>query len=184
MSVTEQPQIRPVPVSIENPEDWGMLSSQITAASALPTVLTPDLIAGMLGTAVPLLFTADAARNVDLLRGTFTDSVVAQCLRNLGSLAGAQPTQVVAHMVGSHVVDSHAVVRVRLTIRTHDPVGTPGVQNQFWDLQAGDQVTVGQPTCPNCGAPLGTGELVCSHCHTDVRTVANVPLAVSRLELY
>jgi hypothetical protein len=184
MSVTDQTQVRPVPVSIDNAEDWGIYAAQITTATAVPTVLTPDLIAGMIGTAVPLLFTADATRNADLLRGTFADPVVAQCLRNLGCLAGAQPTQVVAHLVGSHVVDSHAVVRVHLSIHAQGPDGSPGMQNQFWDLQSGDQVTVSQPTCPNCGAPLGAGELVCSHCHADVRSVADVPLAVTRLELY
>jgi NMD protein affecting ribosome stability and mRNA decay len=43
---------------------------------------------------------------------------------------------------------------------------------------------VGQQTCPNCGAPIGNGELVCGYCRTDVRSLVEVPLVVSRLELY
>jgi hypothetical protein len=184
MSATEQLQVAPVPVSVQNPEDWAELAGQIVAGTAMPTHLTPELIAGMTGTALPLLFAADAAGNADLLRGTFADPVVAQCLRNLGCLRGSRPVRVSVHMVGAHVLDGHPVVRIHLSIQTRDAGGNPGAQNQFWDLQSGAEVTVGQTTCPNCGAPLGMGELICGHCHTDVRSVANVPLLVSRLELY
>ena len=41
-----------------------------------------------------------------------------------------------------------------------------------------------QGRCPNCGAPIARGELVCEHCRADVRSVVTVPLVVSRLELY
>lgn len=183
MSTTEA-QVTPVPASIDNPDDWEMLAAQITASTAMPTVLTPGLIADTIGTAVPLLFAADATRNVDLLRGTFADGVVAQCLRNAGYLMGAQPVKVAVRLVGAHVVDGHPVVRAHLAVQTRDADGDPGAQNQFWDLESDGQVTVGKSTCPNCGAPLGAGELVCSHCHTDVRSVADAPLVVGRLELY
>jgi ribosomal protein S27AE len=184
MSATKQIQVTSVAVSVQNPDDWAELAGQIVAGRAMPTTLTPELIAGMTGTAVPLLFAADAARNVDLLRGTFADPVVAQCLRNLGCMMGAQPVKVAVHLVGAHVAQGRPVVRVHLAIQTQDADGHAGAQNQFWDLEAGGEVTVGQTSCPNCGAPLGTGELLCGHCHTDVRSVAQVPLVVSRLELY
>jgi hypothetical protein len=177
-------QVRPIPASVDNPGDWAALAAQLAADTALPTALTPELIAGMAGTAVPLLFAADTAGNVDLLRGTFAGPVVAQCLRNLGCLTGAQPQKVAVHLVGAHAIDSHPVVRAHLAIQTLDASGNPGVQNQFWDLQSDAEVTIGQTSCPNCGAPLGSGELICSHCHADVRSVAKVPLVVSRLELY
>jgi ribosomal protein S27AE len=184
MSATDQVQIAPVPASIDNPGDLEVVSAQITAQTAIPAVVTPEMIAGMVGSAVPLLFAADGARNLNLLRGTFADPVVAQCVRNAGDLMGEQPESVTVHLVGGRVDDGHPVVRAHLCIQARDPNGNPIAQNQFWDLEFGGQVTVGQPNCPNCGAPIATGELICGHCHTDVRSVVDVPIVVSRLELY
>jgi hypothetical protein len=184
MSATDQVQISPVPASIDNPGDWEVVSNQITAQTAIPTAVTPETIAAMVGSAVPLLFAADGARNFNLLRGTFADPVVAQCVRNAGDMMGQQPDSVTVHLAGARVEDGHPVVRVHVSIQARDPSGNPVAQNQFWDLQFGGQVTVGRPNCPNCGAPIGTGELICGHCHTDVRSVADVPIVVSRLELY
>jgi hypothetical protein len=184
MTTAEPLQITPVAASIENPGDWDTLAAQLAVGTAMPTVLTPDLISGTIAGAVPLLFGADAAGNVDLLRGTFSDVVVAQCSRNLGCLMGARPVSVVVHLVGSRVVDGHPILRAHLSIQTQEANGSSGVQNQFWDLQCGAQVTVGQQSCPNCGAPIAPGELLCRHCHADVRSVVEVPLVVSKLELY
>jgi uncharacterized Zn finger protein (UPF0148 family) len=76
------------------------------------------------------------------------------------------------------------VLRVHLAIVAEYDQGARRVVSQFWDLQLGAQATVAQPSCPNCGAPLAQGELICAHCGTDVRSVVEVPLLVSRLELY
>jgi hypothetical protein len=173
-----------VPASVDNPSEWEALADQITRATAIPPVITPEMIAAVAGSAVPLLFAADATANANLLRGTFADPVIAQCAHNGGVLMGAQPVEVVVHLVGSRVVDGHPVVRVHLTIHARGRTGEPCVHQQFWDLQCGGHVTVGQICCPNCGAPVATGELLCGHCHTDVRRVVDVPLVVSRLELY
>ncbi len=182
MSATQQ--LAAVPASIDNPEDWDALAGQIVAATGMPPDFTPDTIAAMVGGAVPLLFEADAAGNPDLLRGTFSDPVVAQCARNAGECMGARPTSVTVHLVGSRIDDGHPVVRAHLVIAVGRPDGTAGGIGQFWDLQLGGQATVGQPECPNCGAPIATGELICSHCHMDVRSVVDVPIVVSRIELY
>jgi ribosomal protein S27AE len=184
MSATGQLQVAPVPATIDNAADWQTLADQITVGTGMPTVVTPEMILGMLGSAVPLLFAADTALNLNLLRGTFSDPVVAQCTRNAGTLAGALPTAVAVHLAGSRVVDGHPVVRAHLSIQANDPHGNPTTCRQFWDLQFGGQVTVSQPSCPNCGAPVGEGELICGHCHADVRSVVDVPIVVSRLDLY
>ena len=184
MSSTQELRIGPIAASIDNPEDWEVLASQITAGTGMPTAITPEMIIGMIRSAVPLLFAADAARDANLLRGTFSDAVVAQCMRNTGELMDAQPTTAAVHLVASRVVDGHPVVRAHLSIDTRSGNGTPPTQNQFWDLQFGGQVTVGQLDCPNCGAPIGAGELICGHCHTDVRGVVDVPIVVTRLDLY
>jgi hypothetical protein len=118
------------------------------------------------------------------LRGTFADQVIAQCQRNAGSFTGARPASAVVHLVGSHMENRQPVLRARISIQVEDPDGAQTVNNQFWDLQLGAQVTVGQPNCPNCGAPVGKGELICGHCRADVRNVVEVPLVVTRLELY
>lgn len=184
MSATGQREIASVPVTIDNAGDWDTLVNQITAGTGMPPVVSPEMIVGMVGSAVPLLFAADADRNLNLLRGTFSDPVVAQCTRNAGTLMGAVPETVVVHLAGSRVVDGHPVVRAHLSIQATHPDGTPTRSQQFWDLQFGGEVTVSQSSCPNCGAPLGKGELICGHCHADVRSVVDAPILVSRLELY
>ncbi len=184
MSATGQLQLSPIPASIDNAGDWEGLAGQIAGQAGLPTVVTPEVIIGMVGSAVPLLFEADGAKDANLLRGTFTDPVIAQCQRNAGSFLGAEPVSAVVHLVGARVADGHPRLRVHLAIQVQGPGGGHSVNNQFWDLELGAEVTVGQPACPNCGAPIGRGELICSHCRTDVRSVVQVPLVVSRLELY
>jgi hypothetical protein len=181
MSATE---LAPIHAAIDNPADWETLNQEIVSLTGVPSAVTPDAIAEMIGSAVPLLFEADRTGKADLVRGTFTDQLVAQCRRNPGSLSGEQPLAAGVHLVGAHVTDGHPVVRAHLTIEVRRPDGSQGVNRQFWDLQLGAQVTVGQGTCPNCGAPIGQGELICEHCHTDVRGVVEVPVVVSRLELY
>jgi hypothetical protein len=184
MSATRQLEIAPVPVTVDNATDWDVLSSQIMVATGMAPLVTPEMIVRMIGSAVPLLFAADTARNLNLLRGTFSDPVVAQCTRNAGTLMGALPNAVEVHLAASRVVAGHPVVRAHLSIQATEPNGNPIRSQQFWDLQFGAKVTVSQPSCPNCGAPVNQGELICGHCHADVRSVVDVPIVVSRLELY
>lgn len=184
MSTTEPVLVAPVPASIDNAADWEVLSHQIAVGTAMPPAATPEMMVAMIGSAVPLLYAADQSRNPNVLRGTFADPIVAQCALNIGNLMGARPASVIVHLVGSRAVGGHPVVRVHLSIQHEEGGGGRGTDTQFWDLQLGAQVTVGQPNCPKCGAPMASGELVCSHCHTDVRDVVDVPIVVSRLELY
>lgn len=184
MTASAQTQLPPIPASIDNVTDWEGLAQQIASEAGLPAVATPDMVVGMIGSAVPLLFEADTTKNADVLRGTFTDAVIAQCQRNLGHLFDGQPTSATVHLVGAPMVDGHPVFRAHVFIRVRAADGSEIVDRQFWDLRPGAEVTVGQSQCPNCGGPIATGELICAHCHTDVRSVVSVPLVVSRLELY
>jgi hypothetical protein len=180
--------LAPIAVSIENAGDWGQFAAQLTAATGVPTVATPELLSATIASAVPLLFEADAARAASRLRGTFADAVIAQCQRNAGALEGARPLSVSMRLVGTpHTGDARAALRVHLAIAITDAAGAPCAQrlsSQFWDLELGGEATVGEVNCPNCGAPLARGELLCGHCGADARSVVAVPLLVSRLELY
>jgi hypothetical protein len=184
MSATGQLQVTPVEATLDNAADWPQFAQQLESLAGEPPVLTPELLGGMLGSAVPLLFEADATANAELLRGTFSDAVIAQCMRNPGNLMGERPLSVTGHLVGAREQESHPLLRVHLSIAVKNADGGEGVNNQFWDLQLGAQVTVGDATCPNCGGPIPQGQLICSHCGTDVRSVVQVPLVVSHLELY
>jgi hypothetical protein len=184
MTSTQQLQLAPIPVGIDNVEEWEAIATQIASETGEPTVVTPELIVGMIGSAVPLLFAADASKDGQLLRGTFTDLVIAQCQRNAGCLLGQRPVSAVVDLIGAPRVASHTALRAHVAVKVEDADGGRSVNRQVWDLQLGAQVTVGQTTCPSCGAPLAKGELICGHCGTDVRSAIQVPLAVSRLELY
>jgi hypothetical protein len=184
MTTAVQLKASPVPTTIANPGEWEAIAKQIAAESGLPTPVTPEILDGMISSAVPLLFEADAARDMDLLRGTFADPVIAQCQRNAGCLLGEQPESVLINLVGAHMVEAHATLRARLAIQVKSADGSESVNTQFWDLELGGEVTVGQATCPNCGAPIAQGALICEHCRADVRSVVKAPLVVSRLEMY
>jgi hypothetical protein len=184
MSATGQVRLPPLPASIDNPEAWEEIAQEITRGTGLPLTVTPDVVLAMIGSAVPLMFEAQGAGDAGLLRGTFADPVVAQCQRIGVCLLSGQPTSTVVHLVGSRVVDGHGVMRVHVIIQGKTAAGEATVDRHFWDLQLDGEVTAGQTTCPNCGGPIAQGELICDHSHTDVRSTVDVPLVVSRLELY
>jgi zinc-ribbon domain len=181
MSATD---LTPVTGSIDNPGDWDAVTQRITQVSGLPPAVDADTLLALIRSAVALMFEAQASANMNLLRGTFAAPVVAQCQANADGLLSGRPGSVVVHLAAGRVVDAHGVLRVHLEVHGQRVDGSPSVDRQFWDLQLGGQVTVAQSACPNCGAPVAGGELVCSHCGTDVRSVTDVPAVVSRLELY
>jgi hypothetical protein len=176
--------LAPIPVTVENPEVWSELSTQLSAAEGMPTRLTLETLCGMVGSAVPLQFAADASGSADLLRGTFTDQVVAQAQRNIGRLREARPVSAEVRLVGVPIRDGRPELRIHITVASLAPDGDKVAVGEFWDLSSDNQATVSTARCPSCGAPLGLGQLICDHCHSDARTVVTVPLAVSRMELY
>jgi hypothetical protein len=184
MTTGQQLQTAPIATSIENVDAWSEIAAQFASGMGVPPAVTPEILLGMIAGAVPLLFEADAAKDMNPLRGTFADTVIAQCQRNAGCLEGQRPSSAVIHLVGAHMVDGHCLLRAHLIIQVQAADGRETTARQFWDLRLGAQVTVGQPSCPNCGAPAATGALICEHCQADLRSVVEVPLAVSRIELY
>lgn len=184
MAATAQPRLDPVATSIENAGDWEAIAEQVEARAGVPTTVTPELLTAKIASAVPLLFEADASGERELLRGTFADAVIAQRAQNAGGLEGERPRAVTVRLVGVHMQGDRAVLRVHLAIDVANAAGAERARSQFWDLQLGAQVTVGGATCPNCGAPVAPGHLICSHCQTDVRGTIEAPLVVSRLDLY
>jgi hypothetical protein len=184
VSTTGQIQLAPIPVTLDNSDEWPAFEQQISSVSGMPTAVTRELVTTMVGSAVPMLFSADAAGDAGVLRGTFSDAVVAQCQRNVGNFMGEQPVSAVVHLAGARMEGEHAVLRVHLSVSAKNAEGGEALNGQFWDLQLGGNVTVGQPTCPNCGGPIPPGQLICGHCGTDVRSVVNVPLVVTKIEAY
>jgi hypothetical protein len=177
-------QLTPVTGSFDNREDWDAVTQRITQVTGMPLTVSPDDLLAMISSGVALMFEAQTSANANLLRGTLAAPVVAQCRVNIDGLLSGRPQSVVVHLAAGRVVDGRGVVRAHLEIHGVHPDGTPSIDRHFWDLQLGAEVTVAQTTCPNCGAPVAGGELVCTHCGTDVRTVTPVPAVVTRLELY
>jgi zinc ribbon protein len=177
-------ELAPVPGSIDNPGDWPAVTQRITQLTALPMPVGPDQVLALVSSGVALMFEAQSSGNIELLRGVFAAPVVAQCQANADGLLSGHPTSVAVHLAAGRVVDGHGVLRLHLEVHGQRADGSACVDRQFWDLQLGAQVTVAKAACPNCGAPVAGGELICSHCGTDVRAVVDVPAVVSRLELY
>jgi len=184
MTMSDVPELATVPVDLDNPEDWNDIAQQLAAVTSIPGSVTPELLTMTVGSAVPILFAADRSGDSDILRGTFTDQVMTQRRGLPGSLDGDTPVSVTLHLVGAPLREGKPVIRAHLVIATRSADGGSGANSQFWDFTIDTQVVVGQATCPNCGAPVPEGRLICDHCHTDVRQVVSAPLVVSRLELY
>lgn len=176
--------LAPIPVTVENPDLWKELATQLSTAEGMPTRLTLETLCGMVGSAVPLQFAADASGSADLLRGTFSDQVVAQAQRNAGRLQASRPESATVRLVGVPIRNGRPELRIHVTVAALTPEGERVAFGEFWDFSPDNLATVSTARCPSCGAPLGVGQLICAHCHADARTVVTVPLAVSRMELY
>ncbi len=174
----------PVPTTVDNPDVWDEITSEYSAAAGVAPAVPLDAVAAMVGSAVPLVFAADASGDAGLLRGTFADPVVAQCERFAGSLGGATPESATVHLVGAPVRNGQPRIRIHVLVAARSVGGSESMTGEFWDLQLDGSATVGALQCPSCGAPVAPGALVCSHCRTDVRSAVRVPLLVDRLERY
>ncbi len=181
---TSDPRLATVAVVLDNPEDWSDVARQLAAASSIAGAITPELLTMTVGSAVPIMFAADRSGDADILRGTFSDQVISQRRQHPGSFDGDTPVSVTLHLIGAPMQGGKPVIRVHLVVATRSDDGGNRASSQFWDFTVDSQVVVGQALCPNCGAPIPEGELVCDHCHTDVRQVVSAPLVVSRLEFY
>ena len=181
--MTSPPAVGPsVPVSFENPETWSDLGVRLARVGFSGTSL--DQLAGLVSTAVPLVFACDLSGDYSAMHGVFSDVTVAQCEQNSGSLQGAQPASVSVRIAAVQSELTPPTLRIHLTIGVIGAADGASVLGQFWDVASNQQAVVGQSTCPNCGAPIASGLLACTHCGADVRSVVSVPFVVERLQLY
>jgi hypothetical protein len=157
--------------------------------TGVPPNATVEEVAGIVSSAVALLYAADAAGDMEVLRGVFCDPVVGQCERNRGCLEGAVPApggQLT--LIGAPYAangDPICGVRVRAEFPVTTPAGTTLPSVLFMDVQFDSRVTLSAAhNCSNCGEPLGRGEILCSHCGADIRTEVSTPLAISCMQLF
>jgi len=94
MIMPDLPKMATVSVSLDNPEDWNDIAQQLGAESSTPNDITPEVLTMTVGSAVPILFAADASGDTDILQGTFTDQVMTQCRHHAGALNGDTPVSV------------------------------------------------------------------------------------------
>jgi len=180
--------VRPSHIAVTNPQAWEQITHDIEMHTGVPPNATVEEVADLVSSAVALLYAADASGDMEVLRGVFCDPVVGQCERNRGCLQEAVPApggQLT--LIGEPYLpngDPIRGVRVRAEFRVTTPAGTTLPSGLFMDVEFGSHVTVsGAHNCTNCGAPLGPGEILCSHCGADMRAEVSTPLAISRLQL-
>jgi hypothetical protein len=180
--------VTPSPMTVTNPQAWEQITHDIEMHTGVPPNATLEEVADLVSSAVALLYAADASGKMDLLRGVFCDPVVGQCERNRGCLDDAVPGpggQLT--LIGEPYLSNGDPIR-GLRVRAEFPITTPAGPTfpsaLFMDLEFGTRVTVSEANnCTNCGAPLGRGEILCSHCGADMRAEVSTPLAISRLQL-
>ena len=180
--------ITPLHMAVTNPQAWEEISHDIELRAGVPPDATVEQVAGVVSSAVALLYSADADGHMEALRGVFSDSVVGQCARNRGCLQGAVPASGgQLTLIGAPYRDNgdpvHGV-RVRAEFPVTTTAGTTLHSGLFTDVELGSQVTVSVASnCTNCGAPLRTGEILCSYCGADMRAEVSTPLLITRLQL-
>lgn len=175
-------------MTVTNPEAWEQITHDIEMHTGVPPEATVEEIADLVSSAVALLYTADASGDMEALRGVFSDPVVGQCELNQGCLEKAVPApggQLT--FIGEPYLpngDPIRGVRVRAEFPVRTAAGTTHPGGLFMDVEFGSHVTVSAAhSCTNCGAALGRGELLCSHCGADMRAEVSTQLAISRLQL-
>lgn len=175
-------------MTVTNPQAWEQIAHDIELRTGVPPAASLEEVAGVVSSAIALLYSADASGDMDVLRGVFSDPVVGQCERNRGCLQGAVPApggQLT--LIGAPYRDNGEPVpgvRVRAEFPVTTQSGSALPSGLFMDAEFGARVTMpAARTCSNCGAQLGSGELLCSHCGADMRTEVSTPLAISRLLL-
>jgi len=178
--------VAPVAIAVANPAHWADVATAFERQTGVPLNVNVEYLEAFVATAVPALFLADATGQYGLLRGFMLDLVVAQCERNRGILEGASAQGVSLFVVGiPHDEPEPGVpIRLKLGISATSRTGLSKAVEQFWDVSVNQTATISLVKCPDCGAPLAPGELVCHYCHVSTAQVVVHPLLVSRLRLY
>jgi hypothetical protein len=172
-----------VPTTVDNPADWGDITAAITRRTGTPPSVGLESLCRFVGDAVALLVDADKTGTFEELRRSFSPQVVAQLAAHPGDYAGCRPRAVRLTLIGAPHRDGDPVVRVRVRIELADAHDGGVESDQFWDVQMKATPEHTAPdVCPNCGAPLGAGALVCGFCRAEPGPSSATPLLVARLE--
>jgi hypothetical protein len=184
--VTDGEPLPQVPVTCENPEEWGPINASRPALASggnVPT-MTLEGVQQLVSVGVPAMFAADATGDFSTLPGLFSDGAIGVLSINRGTFAGKRPHTVTVRLVGyphDHAAEPH--LRIHVQIEMADSAGQDA-EGQFWDIAQNVVTTTTKPVCPSCGAPTEPGAVVCRFCGADVRSVSNSPLMISKLQLY
>jgi hypothetical protein len=171
-----------IPVVIDNLADWTDMAKVLASDLSVQSTITPELITQFVGSAVKVLFSIGSIEQIGLARGVVSDHVLNQFEHLIGQLSGT-PVAVTVHLVSTPEDGDHYEVRIHVGVRVNG--GNAEVVWMVWDLMTDAAVAVAPSTCPNCGAPLENGVLICPFCHASVLpTAARSPLQITRLETY
>lgn len=170
-----------VPLTVDNPGDWASLAAKMGAEVGLPTHATREAVTNFVQHAASVLFVADASHNIDLLRSIFEEGVV-ESYRNLfGQFANATPQAYAVHLISSVPDNNRPDIRILVTI-SYQRSGADRVSKMFWDLVFDTTLRVAAARCPNCGAAVEAGGLICTYCQHELSTTVAAAVAVSRVQ--
>jgi zinc-ribbon domain len=173
-----------IPIHCEDAQDWPGIVRQIQASGS-PVDMTPAGIGQLVSLGVMAQFAADASGQFTALKGLFSDQVIASVGRHVHSFDGAVPQSVSMQLVG--LPADHGPGQVTLRIRLKITVlqgGATSVVDQFWDITEDQPSLEMRTSCPNCGAPAATANLVCPFCGTDLRVPGKSGVVVTKVQLY
>ena len=95
----------PIPVAVENSEEWEGIANHAQRVSGAPLGTDLESVEKFVALAAPRLFWADSTGRFEVLQGMFAGKVIAQCEGNTGCLQGARPLGATVTLVGIVATD-------------------------------------------------------------------------------
>ncbi len=175
-----------VPVTCENPDEWGPINASRPALDngANAPTMTLEGVTQLVSVGVPAMFAADSTGDFSALHSLFSDRAIAILQHNRGTFTGKHPHTATVRLIGyPHDHDAEPHLRIHVQVEIANSAGQ-AAEGQFWDIAQDQVTTVTKPACPNCGAPTDPGGVVCRFCGADVRSVSLTPLMISKVQLY
>jgi hypothetical protein len=150
----------------------------------VPEPFNANAILDFVSMAVPVIYEAYSTDKPQFLEHYFTKAAIRILSGAKLSEIGPLPSSLLLEPVGlepSHDGTEPCVFRVRVHTESSYPGENPTI---FLDLAANINEIVTSKKCPICGAPTTMGDIKCKFCGADVRTSAEFPIIITRIQIY
>ncbi len=181
----ENSTLKTITTNILNEKDFLNLGKDF--AKPLPQEISLESVKLFVSTMVPQMYSCMINHDFRSLLNSFSQEAV-EALKFLSAhYVGNEPNLVEVNLVGltpDQANKDFMELRIHLTVHAADSDGSPVILQQFWDVSGNHSFEGSLSQCPNCGAPVEAGTIVCKYCHSDLRSESTATIFVSRVQSY